>query len=227
MSTLVPGPKKYIAGGSIKNNAINRRNFVRGVAGAAACFACFPLDCLAMREQEKSANGAGNENLAAVCGTYCGACPAYLAKHGDEELKKKRIEKRQSSAPASPSKTIPDPRWMDGLLCDGCLSGGQLAFHCQRCAMRLCAEGKENVTRCSDCDELPCSRVMFMVNTGLLHRTEYLPNLKKMREMGVREWILYEEERWRCPQCGAPLSWYDAECVGCGAPRSEKLFPLT
>jgi hypothetical protein len=25
------------------------------------------------------------EHLAAVCGTYCGACPAYIAKHSEDE----------------------------------------------------------------------------------------------------------------------------------------------
>jgi hypothetical protein len=60
-----------------------------------------------------------------------------------------------------------------------------------------------------------------------LHRKEYLPNLKKIREMGVWEWIKYEEERWLCPRCGLPISWYDAECTGCGEPRSERLYPLT
>lgn len=228
MATLKPGHSNSVTTSCRKSNgnSITRRKFVAGVAGAAACCACFPLSCLALK-QDKSADGMSREHLAAVCGTYCGACPAYLARHSDEEMKRKRMEQRQSNGPAAPSKTIPDPRWMDGLLCDGCLSGGQLAFHCQRCAIRLCAEAKENVTRCSDCNELPCGRVIAMVNTGLLHRGEYLPNLRKMREIGVQEWIKYEEERWNCPQCGLPMSWYDAACAGCGAPRSEKLFPLT
>jgi len=60
-----------------------------------------------------------------------------------------------------------------------------------------------------------------------LHRKEYLPNLKKIREMGVQEWAKKEEERWRCPRCGLPMSWYDAECAGCGEARSERLFPLS
>jgi rubrerythrin len=59
-----------------------------------------------------------------------------------------------------------------------------------------------------------------------LHRKEYLPNLKKIREMGAQEWVQYEGERWRCPQCGLPMSWYDAECPRCGAKRSERLFSL-
>jgi rubrerythrin len=116
---------------------------------------------------------------------------------------------------------------MDGLLCDGCLSGGKLAAHCQNCNIRLCALNKQNNSRCSDCEELPCYRITNLINMGrYLHRKEYLPNLEKIREMGVQKWAKYEEERWRCPQCGLLMSWYDAECVGCGAKRSERVFSL-
>ena len=41
--------------------------------------------------------------------------------------------------------------------------------------------------------------------------------------MGVQEWIKYEEERWRCPQCGLPMRWYDAICAGCGGAKIRAL----
>ena len=174
--------------------------------------------------------GIDKGHLAALCGTYCGACQAYLAKQGGEEHAKMRRQKRFSSASTNTSKAIPDPSWMDGLRCDGCLSDGEIPPHCRSCAMRECVASKQNlgqsVTRCSDCDELPCARIMELIDTGLLHRGEYLPNLAKIREMGVQEWVEYEEERWSCPRCGVPMSWYDAECVACGEPSSERLFPL-
>jgi hypothetical protein len=210
-------------------NTLTRRKFVKGVAGSAVCCACFSLDFLAASDKEqvdKIEDNKDNGHLAAVCGTYCGACPAYIAKHSVDEQIKMRLQKRFSSGPMKARKMIPDPGWMDGILCDGCLSGGQIASHCQRCAIKVCAANKQNVIRCSDCNELPCYRITNMINTGLLHRAEYLPNLEKIREMGVQEWVKYEEERWRCPRCGLPMSWYDAECVGCGEPRSEKLFPF-
>jgi hypothetical protein len=171
--------------------------------------------------------GTDKEHLVAVCGTYCGACPAYIAKHSDDEQMNMRLLKRSSSAPMKALITIPDPSWMDGILCDGCLSDGEIAAHCQSCAMKKCAAKKQNVTRCSDCRELPCPHIADLIATGLLHRAEYLPNLERIREMGVQEWAKYEEERWRCPQCGLPMSWYDAESAGCGEPRSERLFPLS
>ncbi len=168
----------------------------------------------------------GREHLAAVCGTYCGACQAYLAKHQDNETRIKR-RKLQSSGQTKRSEVIPAPNWMDGLRCDGCLSGGEIPPHCQNCSMKVCAAGKPGVTRCSDCDELPCHRIQELIDTGLLHRAEYMPNLRKIREMGVQDWVKYEKERWSCPRCGLPLSWYDAECVGCGKARPTGLFPLT
>jgi hypothetical protein len=212
------------------NEKITRRKFVKGVAGAAVCCACFSLDCLAASEEEGENNiedGKGKVHLAAACGTYCGACPAYIAKNGEKEHIKMRLQKRSSSGPTKAMKGIPPSNWMDGLLCDGCLSGGKLAAHCQMCNIRLHAAKTQDNSRCSDCEELPCYRITNLINMGrYLHRDEYLPNLKKIREMGVQEWVKYEEERWRCPKCGLPMSWYDAECVGCGEPRSERLFPL-
>ena len=222
---------------SDKKKNITRRKFVKNVAGTALCCACLPLRVLAdsartsenNNEERKKVKmtGTDKEHLVAACGTYCGACPAYIANHSEDEQIKMKLQKRFSSGPTKALKGIPPSNWMDGLLCDGCLSGGKLAAHCQRCNIRLCALNKQNDSRCSDCKDLPCYRIKNLINMGrYLHRKEYLPNLEKIREMGVQEWVKYEEERWRCPQCGLPMSWYDAECAGCGEPRSERLFPL-
>lgn len=193
-----------------------RRKFIKEVAGAAVCSCtCFSTGFMALL-QEDDIKGA-KVYLAAACGTYCGACPAYIAKHSEDEQIKMRLQKRISSGQPKGLKGIPDPGWMDGLLCDGCLGGGMLAIHCQNCAIRKCASDKQSDYRCYNCEELPCFRITNLINMGgYLHRKEYLPNLNKMRGMGVQEWIKYEEERWLCPRCGLPMSWYDAECVRCG-----------
>jgi len=213
---------------SNQKKEITRRKFIKGAAGVAVCYACLSLDSLAASEEKEEEKSKGKVYLAAACGTYCGACPAYIAKHSEDKQIKMRLQKRASSGPTKAPKGVPPANWMDGLLCDGCLSGGKLAAHCQNCAIRKCAESKQNDSRCADCEELPCTRITTLINMGhYLHRNEYLPNLKKIHEMGVQKWIKYEEERWRCPQCGLPMSWYDAECARCGEPRSKQLFPLT
>jgi hypothetical protein len=223
---------------SYNSENITRKRFLKGVAGAAVCCACLPLEVLADSTRTPEHNneerikvmrsGAGKVHLAAACGTYCGACPAYLAKHGEDEQIKMKLQKRSSSGPTKAQKGIPPSNWMDGLLCDGCLSGGVLAAHCKTCNIRLHAANKQNDSRCTDCEELPCYRITNLINMGLyLHRKEYLPNLKKIREMGVQKWVEKEEERWRCQKCGFPMSWYDAECARCEEPRSGELYPLT
>jgi len=211
-----------------KKENTTRRKFIKGVAGVAVCCcACFPLDILAVSEEKKSNDEKGKDFLAAACGTYCGACPAYLAKHSEDEQIRMKLQKGVSSGSVKALKGIPPSNWMDGLLCDGCLSGGMLAAHCQNCAIRKCAASKQNDSRCTDCEVLPCNRITNLINMGgYLHRKEYLPNLKKIREMGVQEWVKNEEERWRCPKCGLPISWYDTGCTRCGEPRSKQLFPL-
>ncbi len=205
------------------NKKITRRDFVKGAAGVTACCACFSLSCAGpSKEHSELEIESGKVHLAAACGTYCGACPAYIAKHGTVEQIKMRQQMKSSSGPG-----IPPSNWMDGLLCDGCLSGGVLATHCQRCNIRLHALNTQKNSRCSDCQELPCYRITNLINMGgYLHRKEYLPNLEKMREIGVEQWVKYEEKRWRCPKCGMTMSWYDTECPGCGEPRSKELFLL-
>jgi hypothetical protein len=213
------------------NEKMTRKKFLKEVVGAAACCACFSLDCSADSKEsskDKIEDGKGKVHLAAACGTYCGACPAYLAKHSEDEQIKMKLQKRSSSGSTKAQKGIPPSNWMDGLLCDGCLSGGILAAHCKTCNIRLHAANKQKDARCTDCEELPCYRITNLINMGrYLHRNEYLPNLKKIREMGVQEWVKKEEERWRCPKCGLPMSWYDTKCARCEAPRSEELFSLT
>ena len=222
----------------LRKGNMTRRKLVKGAAGTALCCVCLPFEVLAdsagtpehhsEEEERTKTTGAGNEHLAAACGTYCGACPAYLAKHGDDEQLKMRLQKRSSSGPATAQKGTPPANWMDGLLCDGCLGGGVLAAHCRRCDIRLHALNTQSDSRCTDCEELPCYRITGLMNMGrYLHRQEYLPNLRKIREVGVQEWVNREAERWRCPKCSLPMSWYDAECAKCGEPRSRQLFPLT
>ena len=221
---------------SFEKGNVTRRKLVKGAAGTALCCVCLPLKVLAdaagtpahdnEAKEQTNMTGAGKVHLAAACGTYCGACPAYLAKHGEDEQMK--LQKKSSSRPAKAQKGIPPSNWMDGLLCDGCLSGGVLARHCQMCDIRLHALNKQSDSRCTGCEELPCYRITNLINMGhYLHRQEYLPNLKKIREAGVQEWVKKEEERWQCPKCSLPMSWYDAECARCGEPRSKQLFPLT
>lgn len=213
-----------------ENKKLTRRGFVKGVAGVALCCTCFPLGRLTAAEEKEEIKVNASDakiHLAGACGIYCGACPAYLAKHGDDEQIKIKRQKISSSVPEKPLNGVPPSNWMNGILCDGCVSGGKLAGHCQMCNIRLHALETQKNSRCSHCKDLPCHRLNGLINMGnYLHRKEYVPNLKKIHDMGLQEWVKQEEERWRCPKCGLPMSWYDAECIRCGEPRSGRVFAL-
>jgi hypothetical protein len=211
-----------------KRESTSRRVFVRDRAGAAFVGALVSAPCVrqafAGSAQDVAGTGtkkaleASGEKLVAPCGLYCGACPMYLATQENNE---KRFESlmQQFSAGKMQFKR-------EDLLCDGCIGGGRVASFCRSCTMRSCAAGKSNVTRCSDCPDVPCAKVTNFNNDGMQHHSEVLENLRHIREMGISSWTKYEEDRWRCPQCKEKLSWYDKACPKCGATRSDKLFPL-
>jgi hypothetical protein len=155
-----------------------------------------------------------NEHLAAVCGLYCGACSLYRARRDDNPQRLEEILRAMTE------------RWNveeDEIECDGCLGGGRLTPYCRDCRMRLCAEEKQDVTRCSDCSDFPCSMITDFNNDGMRHHAEVLENLRRMREIGVEKWIAAEEERWSCPGCGIQVDWYARTCFKCDATQPYRL----
>ena len=192
---------------------------MKEITGAALCCACAGMKAAAAPAWLSGPQTATNkERLVAVCGLYCGACPMYLATQSNDEQRIQALLDRFSSGPMQLKR--------EDILCDGCIGDGRIASFCRRCDIRACPTDKTNVTRCSDCPDFPCSRITDFNNDGMTHHAEVLENLGKIRETGIREWAAYEEERWQCPQCRRPMSWYDGECSGCGAARSERLFKL-
>jgi len=186
---------------------ITRREFV-------ACVGCAAIAGKLMGQE---ADPAKNENLVTACGLYCGACPAYLATQENNE---QRLASGFGAGPSS------KPRPLASMQCDGCLGGGRVLAHIPKCAIKECAATKTKTQRCSECAEFPCSRITDFNNDGITHHSEVLDNLRQLRTMGIKDWAKHEETRWRCSTCQTMLSWYDAECPKCKAPRSDRLFPL-
>ena len=204
--------------GTHKQENMTRRTFVKGMAGVAAGCACLQLDCLASSASGSDKTGGNKENLVAVCGLNCGACPMYIATQSKDEEKQKALFKQFSAGPMKLK--------MEDILCDGCIGGDRVASFCRDCAIRKCPNDKQDVTRCSDCKDFPCSRITDFNNDGMRHHAEVLSNLRGIKEMGIQEWAKYDEERWKCPKCKSPMAWYDTKCSKCGEPRSGRLFTL-
>gem|GEM_PF-5406244 len=79
-----------------KLQKLTRRKFLIGLASAAVWSAGFHL-VYGKKSTLKSHND--KVYLAAACGTFCGACPAYLARHGeDEQMRMKRLSPEPKNA---------------------------------------------------------------------------------------------------------------------------------
>jgi len=195
-----------------------RRKFFEQLTGAAAVAALAGMSRSVAAQSQTPGKPKGGENLVAPCGLYCGACPMYIATVLNDDEKIKAMTKQFGGGRANFNR--------EDLLCEGCLGGGKLASFCRRCNLRDCAAGKPNVTRCSDCPDFPCSKITSFNNDGMTHHSEVLANLKQLKQMGIKKWTAYEEDRWRCPKCKTNLSWYEEKCSKCGEKRSDRLFPL-
>jgi hypothetical protein len=148
------------------------------------------------------------------CGLYCGACD-ILNLH------------RASLETGTPAKWEDLPlRFRKHLhqaevACQGCKS--EVLFEgCKRCAIRICASGK-SVEACVECPEYPCPEVKKMKGYVAGGLKDLLPHTKAMfRDMeairvnGIEHWKQEQAERWRCPACGTPFTWYQETCAKCG-----------
>jgi hypothetical protein len=158
-----------------------------------------------------------SRNWVAPCGLYCGACTIRLAgKSGHRQL----LEEIAAVLTSREGKSIR----ADDLACEGCLSDGAVAIVCRDCALRACALEK-GVGHCSCCPEYPCQGITDFSQDGLPHHAEIPKNVSRQKESGLEAWADEQDRRWRCPQCGRIISWYDSQCSACGSPLSPQFPP--
>ena len=152
-------------------------------------------------------NNQERNKLAAPCGLYCGACSTYIARKRGDEVALNAVAKRIAEYRGWTIKPEKD------LVCAGCLSS-QLAIFCLRCAIRDCAFEK-GITYCAQCSDFPCQIIIDFNNDGRPHHSEVLANVRRQQEMGIDAWLDEQEKRWRCPDCGCSIEWYDTKCPQC------------
>ena len=157
---------------------------------------------------EEQVTGQPEHPLAAICGIYCGTCPAYLApRNGDVE---------QIQAVAELHGIDPDQ-----VACDGCLSA-RVMEPCRVChhGFRSCA-ANHHVTWCFECAEFPCERLAAFrdvhVKNGISHHERVVEHLMFMKTHGVGSWLDSQADSGRCSACGATNYWFSQTCVACGA----------
>ncbi|HSW58460.1 MAG TPA: DUF3795 domain-containing protein [Dehalococcoidales bacterium] len=131
-----------------------------------------------------------NEQLIAPCGMNCGLCISYQAEKYD--LKSKGFNRR---------------------FCAGCRPRGKnctfMESHCARLA-------GGRVKFCYECPDFPCRRLEALDKR---YRTKYhlsmIENLKHIRLNGMESFLLQEEAKWRCGQCGGTICCHNGLCLNC------------
>jgi hypothetical protein len=136
------------------------------------------------------------DGRAAYCGLFCGACPDYLA-----------------------TRSAGGPRIIDGkpIACDGCRSGRQPAW-CAECGLKACA-ARKGLAFCGECAEYPCAPYAGFRDAGEYpYHLDCPAHLKAIGSMGAAPWVQSMEEKYRCPRCAKPVSWWSGTCPSCGSP---------
>ena len=132
-----------------------------------------------------------NEELIAPCGMNCAICSGYLAYMYDLKSKGVRMP-----------------------YCIGCRPRDkQCAFLKKRCTLLM--EGK--VRYCYECEEFPCTKLQRLDKRySSNYRMSMVENLEYIRKNGIEGFLSREEEKWKCPDCGAVICCHNGICFNCG-----------
>lgn len=130
-------------------------------------------------------------NLAAPCGMYCGTCRGYLL------LTKGLLEKRG---------------YKSG--CKGCrIRDKNCVFIKKYCALIR----KKEIDFCFECEKFPCSKRNRLDQMYInRYNINFVENLLRIKEIGVKQWLKEQENKWKCPECGGNICVHDRECYDCG-----------
>jgi len=126
-------------------------------------------------------------NELAPCGVFCAACPSF-------------------------DKT-----------CNGCSSENKKQKRKSKwdCKIRKCCFEEMNVEYCGYCSNFPCEKIKKLISSHkgekkFRYRHEIPENMKKLRELGVDEFIKFKEEEYSCPHCKGIINFYHYKCSKCG-----------
>jgi len=124
----------------------------------------------------------------APCGVYCGACPSF-------------------------DKT-----------CLGCASEDKTQDRCSKwgCKIRNCCYNLKVLDYCVSCEQFPCKifnkklRSTHQDDPRFTYRYELPELLNKLKTLGVKSYINFQRQRWKCDSCGGTIRFYHYKCDKCG-----------
>lgn len=105
--------------------------------------------------------------------------------------------------------------------CHGCLSD-YVREGCRDCAdhgFSDCTKAHK-ATRCYECSAFPCEKLREFstvpIINGICNHANVIPDLYRMKEVGISQWVEEKIREHRCPKCGELISWFDMNSHSCG-----------
>jgi hypothetical protein len=150
-----------------------------------------------------------NQDLASVCGLYCGACGIYLAtqESDSEKILQYAVVLNQT---------------FEETLCDGC-GAKRKSSHCSKMCVFINCKLQKKLDFFCDCEEFPCS-ALHEFKSKMPHRIEIIDAQNRMKEIGIENWLLEMKEYFSCPQCKTVNSAYHLACRKCGEMPGSKFI---
>ena len=136
-----------------------------------------------------------NADLIAPCGMNCGICKAYLAYTHNVPRQRGKVTH-----------------------CAGCLPRAKNCYIKRGCKKL----SKHLIQSCSECDTMPCKHLEHLDKR---YRERYcmsmVENLDEIKSEGLDEFLVSQQEKYRCPNCGDVVCVHDGKCYSCGYIRQK------
>jgi len=155
-----------------------------------------------------------NPDFLSPCGLYCGVCAIHIAHRDNNQKLKEGLANLYRGGVAGKG-ALPNSENLtaDDIRCNGCLSNDRF-MHCNQCEIRDCVQNK-GCTGCHQCDAFPCRYIdNFSMAIG---KKVILRAVPYRRKFGTDKWVIDEEARYVCPECGNKVFRGAVKCNQCKA----------
>lgn len=103
--------------------------------------------------------------------------------------------------------------------CSGCRGDDAMKTKTRlQCAIKNCEKLTDGeIDYCFGCSDFPCNSLRHLDSR---YKAKYgmsmIKNLAEICKVGLQEFVINENERWACQQCGEVICVHKPDCCSCG-----------